>query len=209
SGRAIPELKQLIAQTRRHFQGALTYSANWDDVDDVVVLGDLDVIGINAFYPLADNPGADTATLMAGGRRVAERVRELAATWGKPVIFTEVGYTTRPDPAVRPWEWPDGMSNVVVDEAAQAEAYRAILAGVLDEPSFSGFFVWRLFADPNDTSQEAAWGFPFRGKLAELQVRDAFATRFAIEPWEPTWMSFGRGAQGAPGVSWSYPAVAW
>jgi hypothetical protein len=209
SGRATRELEQLIAQTRRHFGGALTYSANWDDVDDVVVLGLLDVIGINAFYPLAERPGADAATLIEGGRRVADRVRDLAARWGKPVIFTEVGYTTRIDPAVRPWEWPDGMTNVIVDEAAQADAYRGLLAGVLDEPSFSGFFVWRLFADPDDASQEAAWGFPFAGKLAELEVRDAFATRFASESWSPEWMVLGRGAHGAPGVSWSYPAVAW
>jgi hypothetical protein len=209
SGRAIDALEQLIARTRSRFHGALTYSANWDDVDDVEVLGLVDVIGVNAFYPLADKDDADLPALFEGGRRVAERVRELATTWGKPVVFTEVGYTTRPHPAVRPWEWPDKMRDVVVDEAAQADAYRAILAGVLDEPTFGGFFVWRLFADPDDTSQEAAWGFPFRGKLAEFEVRDAFATHFASEPWAPEWLAIGRRAHGPPGSTWSYPATAW
>ena len=53
------------------------------------------------------------------------------------------------------------------------------LGGLLDEPWFAGFFVWRMYADPTDLSQEAEWGFSPRGKLAELVLRDAFAARWA------------------------------
>ena len=80
------------------------------------------------------------------------------------MLFTEIGYTTRPDPAVRPWEWPDAMSHVKVDEAAQAAAYRGLVGPLLEEPDFAGFFVWRVYADPDDVSQEAPWGFSPRGK---------------------------------------------
>ena len=168
----------------------VTYSANWDDVDDTVILGDLDVVGINAFYPLADKDGAGFPELLAGGGRVRDRVRRLAETWRRPVLFTEIGYTTRRDPAIRPWEWPDGMKDVKVDEQAQARAYWALLAPLLDEPYFAGFFVWRVYADPDDVSQEAEWGFSPRGKLAELVVRDAFAASWAADPeramgWPP------------------------
>ena len=169
----------ILDAVRRVYRGPITYSANWDDVEDTVILGELDVIGINAFYPLAEREGASFAELYEGGQRIATRVRELAATWNKPVLFTEMGYTTRTDPALRPWEWPDGMRDVVIDEPAQAEAYLALLAPLLEEPAFAGFFVWRVYADPNDVSQEAAWGFSPRGKLAELVLRDAFATRWA------------------------------
>ncbi len=64
----------------------------------------------------------------ARGRRAGARARSTRSPrrWRKPVLFTEIGYTTRPDPAVRPWEWPDAMTHVVVDEAAQAAAYRAL-----------------------------------------------------------------------------------
>ena len=45
---------------------------------------------------------------------------------------------------------------------------------------------WRRFyADPDDASQEAPWGFSPRGKQAELVVRDAFAARWAGDAW---WM---------------------
>jgi len=75
------------------------------------------------------------------------------------------------------------MSGVAVDEGAQATAYRALTTSLLDDEDFAGFFVWRLYADPDDVSQEAPWGFSPRGKLAELVVRDAFAARWATDPW--------------------------
>jgi hypothetical protein len=176
-----PSFGALLRDLRGVYHGTLTYSGNWDDVDQTVILGDLDVIGVNAFFPLADKEGAPFATLLDGGRRVRAKVHALAEAWQKPVLFTEIGYTTRPDPAVRPWEWPDAMTHPAVDEEAQAAAYRALVAPLLDEPDFAGFFVWRVYADPDDVSQEAEWGFSPRGKRAELVMRDAFAARWACD----------------------------
>lgn len=171
----------VIAQTRRVYHGLLTYSSNWDDAVDTIVWGKLDLIGINAFYPLGEKDGASVKELVQGGIRVRDRVRALSRTWKRPVFFTEIGYTTRKDPAIRPWEWPDDMKGVRPDQRAQAEAYYALLRPLVDEPRFLGFFVWRVYADPHDVSQEAEWGFSPRGKLAELIVRDAYRARWASD----------------------------
>ncbi|HET7543922.1 MAG TPA: hypothetical protein VFK05_28820 [Polyangiaceae bacterium] len=169
----------ILRDVRRAYPGLLTYAGNWDDIEQTVILGDLDVIGLNAFFPLADKDGASFEALSAGGRGVRDRLAKLARFWQKPIFFNEFGYTTRKDPAIRPWEWPDKMSAVVPDQAAQAEAYRALLSAFVDEPWFAGFFVWRLYADPDDMSQEAEWGFSPRGKQAEIALRDAFAAHWA------------------------------
>lgn len=180
SGHA-PSFEGVIHAVRRVYDGLLTYSANWDDVERTAILGDLDVIGINAFYPLAQRPGTHLPALAARARAIRDKLHGFAELWGRPVLFTEMGYTTRPDPALRPWEWPDSMSDVPVDEQAQADAYRALLAPLLDDPDFAGFFVWRVYADPDDVSQEAPWGFSPRGKRAELVLRDAFAAHWACD----------------------------
>ena len=176
-----PSFSAIVRAVRAVYPGLVTYAANWDDVNRTVILGELDVIGINAFYPLADREGASLSDLVSGGRKVRGQIQNLAKSWGKPVMFTEFGYTTREDPAIKPWEWPDHMSHVAVDQYAQAEAYTALLAPLMDEPTFAGFFVWRVYADPHDTSQEAEWGFSPRGKLAELVLRDAFAAHWASD----------------------------
>lgn len=194
-----PSFAAIVRDVRAKYRGLITYSGNWDDVEQTIILPELDLIGINAFYPLAEKDGASEADLLAGGARVRDRVVALAETWGKPVLFTEIGYTTRPDPAIRPWEWPDSMKNVRVDEHAQAQAYRALIAPLLDEPRFAGFFVWRVYADPDDVSQEAEWGFSPRGKLAEMVVRDAFAATWASDALRvPGWSPRARGA----GIYW-------
>ena len=180
-----PSFVEIVRDVREVYPGLVTYAANWDDVHHTVVLGELDVIGVNGFYPLAEADGAPLGDLMKGGRAIRDKLKTLSEEWDKPVMFTEIGYTTRPDPAVRPWEWPDHMTNVIVDEAAQADAYWALLAPFLDEPWFAGFFVWRMYADPDDMSQEAEWGFSPRGKEAELVLRDAFAATWAADGPRP------------------------
>jgi len=186
--RRAPSFAAIIAEVRSRYSGLVTYSANWDDVERTVILGDLDVIGINAFYPLTEKERASYFDLALGGQRIAADLELLADQWQMPVLLTEMGYTTRVDPALRPWEWPDDMTDVVVDQHAQAIAYRALLAPLLDGRFCAGFFAWRTYADPDDVSQEAEWGFSPRGKLAELVLRDAFVAPWAVDP-AGTWLA--------------------
>ncbi len=184
-----PMFLPILRHLRAEYSGPLTYAANWDDVEDTVIWGGLDVIGINAFYPLANHPDASFQELLQASQTIATRAGQLASRWKKPFVFTEFGYTTRKDPALRPWEWPEALANVVIDERAQAQAYRALLAAVIDQPWFAGLFAWRLYADPEDVSQEPEFGFSFRGKLAELELRDAFETHWAFDGPRP--LGFG------------------
>jgi len=189
-----PSFVDVIHAVRDVYPGPLTYAANWDDVADTVILGELDVIGINAFFPLHWENGASFAELLAGGERAAAVAAEVAAAWERPVLFTEFGYTTRRDCAVRPWEWPEHLGAVTVDESAQAEAYYALLRPLLDAPWFAGFFVWRVVADPDDVTQEAEWGFSPRGKQAELILRDAYRAHWAADGERPTGAALHRPA---------------
>ena len=180
-----PEFADIVREVRSVYPGPLTYAANWDDVEQTVIWGELDIIGINGFYPLARRKGAPLAALRRGAGDVRKKVKALAEQWDKPVLFTEFGYTTREDPAIEPWIWPDHLEKVVIDEQAQADAYRALLGALVDEPRFAGFFVWRVYADPDDVSQEAEWGFSPRGKRAELVLRDAFTAHWAADGPRP------------------------
>jgi hypothetical protein len=177
----VASFEPIIEHVRSVYPGLLTYSANWDDAADTLLWDDVDLVGINAFYPLTDKEGATLPVLLQGGRRVAMDVEGLAEATRKPVVLTEIGYTTRRDPALHPWEWPDGMKDVVIDQDAQAAALTAIAAPFLDSRDCAGFFVWRFYADPDDVSQEAEWGFSPRGKRAELVMRDAFTARWVAD----------------------------
>lgn len=187
SGR--PEWNDVIDAIRRVYHGMLTYSANWDEEDRVTFWDRLDVIGIQAFYPLAQRPGASLDELRRAAVERADRVERWALREGRAVMFTEFGYTARTDPTLRPWEWPDGMQGARVDPHAQAEGYRALMEAFIPRPWFVGGFVWRYYSNPMDSSQEPAWGFSPRGREGEQVLRELYdwRVRWGSDPGEPLW----------------------
>jgi hypothetical protein len=194
SGRFGAFWKQLISEVRATFHGQLTYSANWDEAENVLFWDELDFIGINAFYPLSDQPAASYEAYSHGAERAVAQAMALGQLTSKPVVFVEIGYTTRTDAAVQPWLWPDEMRNVVVDEWEQARALAALIGAAVSQRNFEGFFVWRYYADLDDVSQEASWGFSPHGKLAERLLASVFAAAWAADA-EPT-LTWREPAQG-------------
>jgi hypothetical protein len=187
SGRFGEFWTSLIKDVRRVFHGKLTYSSNWDEAENVLFWDQLDYIGINAFYPLAHHAGATDDEYLAGAREALANVNALRSTLHMPVLFAEIGYTTRADAAVEPWLWPDGMRDVVIDEREQARALAALITASVPYPWFSGFYVWRYYANLDDVSQEAAWGFSPHAKLAEQVLADAFGAAWGADPDVPQW----------------------
>lgn len=180
-----PTFVRVIESVRSKYSGLVTYAANWDDVEDTTILGHLDVIGINAFYPLHWEEGATWKQVEDGGYRVRKQVSELARRYERPVVFTEFGYTTRKDTAIKPWLWPEQLGKVPVDQGAQARAYAALLGAMKGVPGFVGAFVWRMYADISDMSQEAEWGFSPWGKSSENTLRETFSDRRFADPLLP------------------------
>lgn len=180
--------ESLIRDVRDVYPGWLTYSANWDEVDDVVFWEQLDFIGVNAFYPLANHAGATYAEYVEGARSRVPALRDLAAELQRPVLFTEMGYTTRRGAAVEPWLWPDDMQDVVLDEVEQARAMSALFEAFLPGRFFAGFFVWRYYADLDDVSQEAIWGFSPHAKRAEELLKSVFSARWGVDPEPFPWL---------------------
>jgi hypothetical protein len=185
SGRFGPYWLDLIRRVRKVFPGELTYSANWDEADSVLFWEQLDYVGINAFYPLAGHDQASYAEYAQGAEAALERARTLGDLLGKRVLFAEIGYTTRPNAAVEPWLWPDIMQDVQVDEWEQARALAALMGAAAAKPWLAGVFVWRYYANLDDVSQEASWGFSPHGKLAERVLRNVFRTKWASDPRSP------------------------
>lgn len=189
SGRFGDYWASLIRDVRSRFDGLLTYSSNWDEVESVLFWDQLDLIGVNAFYPLADHPQATYGEYVEGARRAAAALKQTADVLQMPVVFVEVGYTTRRDAAVEPWLWPDDMQDVVIDEHEQARALAAVFQAFLPERWFTGFFVWRYYASLDDVSQEAIWGFSPHGKAAEGVLRQVFQWRWGSDPAPRRWLT--------------------
>ena len=98
----------IILESRKHFSGLLTYAANFDQFAEVGFWNKLDIIGINAYFPLREftDSRVDLKTLVKGWQSVFSDIEEMRNYQGvsdKPVVFTELGYTFRANSSLEPW----------------------------------------------------------------------------------------------------------
>jgi hypothetical protein len=169
-GRA-EEWRRLIDDVRRLYPGPLTYAGNWDpDLDRTPFWDRLDLLGVDAYFPLATSPTATPAELAAGATRVRDRLAATAAQHGKPLLLTEVGFAARRGAWVTPHV--EGGELSVED---QARAYEALFAG-LGRPSWlAGTYVWKLHSGPRRRGGEPGADFEVLGRPAEAVVRAYYA----------------------------------
>jgi HD-GYP domain-containing protein (c-di-GMP phosphodiesterase class II) len=165
--------RDVIARARARFRGTLTYAANWDEVEQVRFWDDLDVIGVDAYYPLARAPGATPQELRDAWRPIVARLERLSERWGRPLALTEIGYAARPDAAVNPSG--AGARPGPYDPDSQAAAYEAALDAWRGSDRLEAIWWWDWPADPRDAVGDA---FSPRDRPAEDVLR-AFAQREA------------------------------
>ena len=67
-------------------------------------------------------------------------LEDLARTFGRPVLFTEVGYRSIAGAGVDPWNWRVRRS--ADGGAEQADAYEAMFRTFWHRSWFAGLFVW-------------------------------------------------------------------
>lgn len=137
--------RDLVAKVRGVTGAALTYAANWPDYQRVPFWDAVDVVGIQAYFPVADAPSGRAAVLDAGWADRMDELRRYAAEVNRRVVFTELGYNRAHEAAVRPWGYDtDGPDAEPVQEACLRAALRAFEA----EPAVVGVFLWKWFPNP-------------------------------------------------------------
>lgn len=161
--------RRLVEAVRRFDPGPLTYAANWGQgVHEVGFWEVLDAVGVDAYWPLSDDPAAADAALARGAAEVADRLAELAGRTGKPVILTEVGFPARRAAWLRPHEEGGELS-----PEDQARAYGALLAALQGRPWLRGVFAWKVHT-ADRPSRAGRADFAFLGRPAEAVVAEYF-----------------------------------
>ncbi len=157
------EWLELIAAVRRLYPGLLTYAANWyGGLENAPFWDRLDLVGVDAYYPLASAPDASDEALAAGAHRVVEKLAAAAARFGKPLVLTEVGFAARRAAWVDPHR--EGGELSLRDQAA---AYRALLAALEDKTWLAGLFAWKAFSGEVSSPRP---DFRFLGRPAAAEI---------------------------------------
>ena len=147
-----PEWRKLITRTRELYPGPLVYAANHGAEFESITFWDaLDYIGLQEYYSLPDDLATDA---------LVQKVEAVQQKFGKPVIFTEVGFPSLEGANYQPW---DDNKRKTLSLTAQASCTEAILRAFYTKPWFQGMYWWRLETNgsggPDDASH-SLWNKP-------------------------------------------------
>lgn len=146
------EWRKLIARARELYPGPLIYAANWgSEFEAIAFWDDLDYIGLQNYYPLPDGLSTDA---------IVPKVEAVQRKFGKPVVFTEVGFASVEGAHREPW---DGSQGRPLAPDLQARCYEAIFRAFYDKPWFQGMYWWSIESDGaggRENGSFTPWGKP-------------------------------------------------
>lgn len=190
----------VISAVKSVYHGPLTYAASLNEYGNITFWDRLDYMGLNFYFPLSEMAEPDTAELIRGwtsysGRygqaNWVARVESWQASWGKPVIITEIGYRSVKYVGVTPW---DCGTNVSYDGDNQARAFEAAFQVLHTKPWLAGVFWWNwAVGDSNGGVGETSYtmhGKPAEAVLTSWFGRDHDQGLIAIDLDQVYWASY-------------------
>ncbi len=142
----------LIQKIRAVYDGKLTYASNWDEYQHIQFWGDLDYIGIDAYFPLSEKTTPNIVELQNAWKPDKANMKAISEKFNVPILFTEYGYLSVDGCAYKTWELENNIDNLSVNELAQANAIDAALSTFWMESFWAGGFLWKWF--PNMQGHE-------------------------------------------------------
>jgi Glycoside Hydrolase Family 113 len=145
------EWRRLIARVRELYPGPLVYAANaGEEFENLHFWDALDYIGLDNYYSLPDDLNVSA---------IVEKVEAIHRHYQRPVIFTEVGFSSLEAPHRQPWdETPRRLST-----EEQARCYEAVFRAFYRKPWFQGMYWWKVgsngYGGPQDGTH-TPWGKP-------------------------------------------------
>ncbi len=158
----------LISEIKKVYKGKLTYAANWDEFKRTPFWGELDFIGVDAYFPVSDSKTPTVEECLEGWNTHKPTIKELSDTFEKPILFTEFGYRSVDYTGKEPWKSDRSMT--VVNLEGQTNTTKALFETFWNEDWFAGGFIWKWFHDYENSGGEQNNRFTPQNKPVEAII---------------------------------------
>lgn len=157
----------VVRAVRGRYAGVLLYAANFDEYPKVTFWDAVDLVGIDAYWPLSRTSTSDPGVLQQGWAPIVAQLAVFAARTRHRVLFAEAGYASQRGSVSAPWSW---TISDVPDQAEQAAGYQALLQSLSRQPWWAGVFWWAWDVPATDPTTNPL-GYSPHGKAAEAVLR--------------------------------------
>ncbi len=170
---------EVIDSVRNVFGGQITYAANWDNFENIPFWNALDIVGINAYFPLLNEKTPAVKQLCKAWEPHVRQIQNFHSRVKMPIIFTEYGYLSVDGCAYETWVLEQKINQLSINEAAQANAISALYETFSKEPYWLGGFLWKWFPNMQGHEGYPAKDYTPQGKIAEEVLSSWFSKTLA------------------------------
>ncbi len=144
--------EKLIDEVRTIYKGDLTYASNWDNFHKVKFWDKLDVIGVDAYFPLSEAKEPSVDEMIESWQVPLKQLKALSEKKDRDVLFTEYGYKSIDYVSAGHWNYNEDTIKVNVQN--QVNAYESLFQSVWQEDWMLGgfFWKWHFYADAGGLS---------------------------------------------------------
>ena len=157
--------RRTIAAVRAVYQGEAVYAASWDEAAQVPFWDALDLVGVDAYFPVAARREAGRLEMLAGWQPWLDRLRLLHRQTARDILLSEIGYRSIDGAGMAPHAY---AAEPTLDLGEQADLYWAALQATADHSWIRGLYWWNWPADgaggPRDSD------YTCRGKPAAVEL---------------------------------------
>jgi hypothetical protein len=204
----------IISQIRSQYPDlTLAYGANatyaTDEFTTVSFWSQVDLIGVDGYFPLTDQTNPTVAQLVAAwtdnknGLNIVQALKNVQSAYNKPMIFTELGYVSAPGTNEAPYS--SAASGAAYDPTEQENCYEAFFEVFSQETAWmKGVFWWDWTVTPpgaNDTGYSPQT--KPTGTVTLPKWYGNTAPGFTIAP-ENSILQLGQGLNGSDTISVTY-----
>ena len=157
----------VIETVKQSYKGALTYSANWDAIQNIEFHDQLDFLGLTGYFDLTRKKDPTVAELISAWKPIVAQFKQWQTQKNIPLIFTELGYTSQDGTNTHPWNYH--FPNVL-DLQEQKDCYTAFTEVWRNEEALYGVFFYDWFG----IGGKEDFGYTPKGKPALEVVKKWF-----------------------------------
>jgi hypothetical protein len=161
----------LIKDVRQVYSGKLTYAANWDSFTRIPFWNELDMIGIDAYFPLCKDQTPSIKAVVRGWYPHLREMKSFAEAHKKPILFTEWGFRSADYCAKEPWDYDIKLG---ANMDAQSNSLEATFQEFWGQPWFAGGFLWKWFPTHKSVGGLDDSQFTPQNKPAEAVIQKNF-----------------------------------
>jgi hypothetical protein len=162
---------RLIKKIKSVYKGKITYAENWDTYKKVPFWSSIDFIGIDAYFPLAQDKTPTIKALEIAWKPLKKEFKIFNKKYKKQILFTEYGYQSKDYVTQEPWEH---SKNKVVNLEGQKNALTAILNQFWKEDWFAGGFLWKWYDNHNEVGGNNDDDYTIQNKPSENIVKEFY-----------------------------------